>query len=61
MLFYTDGTRAEIFLIFCYTLWYGSFFAPLAAPFSGQEKQDCAAELLSSALYSKCAGKRDGI
>ena len=50
VLFYTDGTKAEIPLIFGYTLWYGSFFAPLAAPFSGQEKQDCAAELLSRTL-----------
>ena len=27
VLFYTDGTKAEIPLIFGYTLWYGSFFA----------------------------------
>lgn len=53
VLFYTDGTKTRIPLIFGYTLWYGSFFAPLAAPFSGQEKQDCAAELLSRTLMLK--------
>ena len=29
VLFYTDGTKTRIPLIFGYTLWYGSFFALL--------------------------------
>lgn len=39
VLFYTDGTKTRIPLIFGYTLWYGSFLRPLPRRFPGRKSR----------------------